>query len=77
MFSATFRLNGAQIKIRKGTCARDHDMRSLQSCPPDLVHDRGAVGELGVGRSLVSGEGSAGIIAAASAGDEAEPDWSG
>jgi hypothetical protein len=35
MFSSTFRPNGAQIKIRKGACARGPDMRYPQSCPPD------------------------------------------
>jgi hypothetical protein len=58
MFSTTFRPNGAQIKIRKGACPRDHDMRSPQSCSPDLVEDQAATGELGIdGKEPTAGRG--------------------
>jgi hypothetical protein len=77
MFSTTFRPNGAQIKIRKGACPRDHDMRSPQSCSPDLTPASSA----STARSPLPAEGpsppSAGLLAAAGAGDQAEADWDG
>jgi hypothetical protein len=64
MFSATFRPNGAQIKIRKGACVRGHDMQYPQSCPLDLVEDRLPPGDLdtdreepGVGRGAPARDG--------------------
>jgi hypothetical protein len=80
MFSTTFRPNGAQIKIRKGACPRDHDMRSPQSCSP-LRTRLPPASSASTARSPLPAEGSsppsAGILAAAGAGDQAESDWDG
>jgi hypothetical protein len=59
MFSVTFRPNGAEIKLRKGACAKGRDMRSSHSCRPDLVEDQAAAGALDMDpRSLLPAEGS-------------------